>query len=146
VPCIDALWLLCCCRFVAAALLLPLCCCALVLRLLVVVMIGQHTAAQIDPRRCACSTTAASLPPSTLPPAAACHHCLQTRGILTWVNQAAPGAFHPEVRYVTVAGRLIQGAPLLGPGTWQQRVVGAGYQQVGWLVGLALGASGCTSH
>ena len=55
----------------------------------------------------------------------------QTRGILTWVNQAAPGAFHPDVRYVTVAGRLIQGAPLLGPGSWQQRVVGAGYQQVG---------------
>lgn len=29
------------------------------------------------------------------------------------------------------AGRYIQGAPLLGPGTWQQRVVGAGYKQVG---------------
>ena len=28
------------------------------------------------------------------------------------------------------AGRFIQGAPLLGPGSWQQRVVGAGYQQV----------------
>lgn len=28
------------------------------------------------------------------------------------------------------AGRFIQGAPLLGPGSWQQRVVGAGYKQV----------------
>ncbi|EFN57019.1 hypothetical protein CHLNCDRAFT_21429, partial [Chlorella variabilis] len=83
----------------------------------------------------------------------------QTRGILTWVNQAAPGAFHSDVQYVTVAGErgpsssgrwlgragdwdgaqgcdlcpyvhFIQGAPLLGPGTWQQRVVGAGYKQV----------------
>ena len=80
------------------------------------------------------------MPPAT----AAC--CLQTRGILTWVNQAAPGAFHPEVRYATVAGRLIQGAPLLGPGSWQQRVVGAGYQQVGWVAGLVLQACGCTGH
>ncbi|KAL4446771.1 hypothetical protein ABPG77_008015 [Micractinium sp. CCAP 211/92] len=54
----------------------------------------------------------------------------QTRGILTWVNDAAPGAYHSEVQYTTVAGRYIQGAPLLGPGTWQQRVVGAGYKQV----------------
>lgn len=54
----------------------------------------------------------------------------QTRGILTWINDAAPGAFYSDVQYVTVAGRFIQGAPLLGPGTWQQRVVGAGYKQV----------------
>ena len=29
-----------------------------------------------------------------------------------------------------MAGRYIQGAPLLGPGSWQQRVVGAGYKAV----------------
>jgi hypothetical protein len=57
-------------------------------------------------------------------------HSLQTRGILTWVNDAAPGAYHSDVQYVTVAGRFIQGAPLMGPGSWQQRVVGAGYKQV----------------
>lgn len=122
---------------------------------------------------------------------ASCHWlrcCLQTRGILTWINEAAPGCYHSDVRYTTVAGegqctracsssvarlccplccakrwhactpaltlhprvypanppplcnprrappcppgRFIQGAPLLGPGTWQQRVVGAGYKQV----------------
>lgn len=54
----------------------------------------------------------------------------QTRGILTWVDQACPGAFHEGVQYVTVAGKYLQGAPLLGPGAWQQRIVGAGYQQV----------------
>eukprot|EP00887_Chlorella_sp_A99_P002922 scaffold24.g2922.t1 len=32
-------------------------------------------------------------------------------------------------QYATVAGRYIQGAPLLGPGSWKQRVVGAGYKQ-----------------
>lgn len=53
--------------------------------------------------------------------------------------QACPGAYEPGVRYVTVAGRYIQGSELTGKeGTWQQRVVGAGYQQVcfycGWLV------------
>lgn len=35
-----------------------------------------------------------------------------------------------QVRYVTIAGAYIQGAPLLGPGPWQCRVVGAGYKQV----------------
>lgn len=35
-----------------------------------------------------------------------------------------------------MAGRYIQGAELAGKeGTWQQRVVGAGYQQVRWLAG-----------
>lgn len=32
----------------------------------------------------------------------------QTRGILTWVNDKSPGAFHPDIRYTTVAGRYIQ--------------------------------------
>jgi hypothetical protein len=31
--------------------------------------------------------------------------CLQTRGILTWVNDASPGAYHSDVQYVTVAGK-----------------------------------------
>jgi len=54
----------------------------------------------------------------------------QTRGILTFISKACPGAFHEEISYVTVAGRFIRGARLLGPGGWQQKVVGAGYQQV----------------
>lgn len=54
----------------------------------------------------------------------------QTRGILTFVSQACPGVHHPDVQYITIAGRYIRGAPLLGPGSWAQRVVGAGYQQV----------------
>lgn len=35
-----------------------------------------------------------------------------------------------QVNYATVAGAYIQGAPLLGPGPWTCRIVGAGYQQV----------------
>lgn len=54
----------------------------------------------------------------------------QTRGILSWVSEKCPGAFHCDVEYVTVAGRYIRGAPLSGPGTWQRRIVGAGYKQV----------------
>lgn len=54
----------------------------------------------------------------------------QTRGILTWVSENCPGSFHQDVDYVTIAGKYIQGAPLRGPGGWQRRVVGAGYQQV----------------
>ena len=58
-------------------------------------------------------------------------HPTHLQGILTWVQDACPGAYQPRVQYITVAGRYIQGAPLLGgDGTWQQRVVGAGYQQV----------------
>jgi pimeloyl-ACP methyl ester carboxylesterase len=54
----------------------------------------------------------------------------QTRGILTWVSNECPGTFHEDVQYVTIAGRFIRGASLLGPGNWQQRIVGAGYKQV----------------
>ena len=54
----------------------------------------------------------------------------QTRGILTYISEACPGAHHADVDYVTVAGKYLCGAPLLGPGSWQRRVVGAGYQQV----------------
>lgn len=66
----------------------------------------------------------------------------QTRGILTYINQVTPGAFHQQqqqennttssnnVRYTTIAGKYIKGSPLTGPGSWQSRIVGAGYQQV----------------
>ena len=54
----------------------------------------------------------------------------QTRGILTWISKNTPESFHDDVDYVTIAGKYIQGAPLTGPGGWQRRVVGAGYQQV----------------
>jgi len=54
----------------------------------------------------------------------------QTRGILNYCSQECPGAFHPEVNYVTVAGRFIQGARISGEGTFQQKLVGLGYQQV----------------
>lgn len=54
----------------------------------------------------------------------------QTRGILTFINDVTPGAYHKELTYVTVGGRWLKGAPLQGPGPWQARIVGAGYQQV----------------
>ncbi|CAD7698433.1 unnamed protein product [Ostreobium quekettii] len=54
----------------------------------------------------------------------------QTRGILNYCSEECPGAFHPEVNYVTVAGRYIQGARFNGEGTFQQKLVGLGYQQV----------------
>ncbi len=54
----------------------------------------------------------------------------QTRGILTWISENAPDCHHNDVEYVTIAGRYIKGAPLSGPGGWQRRIVGAGYQQV----------------
>ncbi|KAG2496478.1 hypothetical protein HYH03_005304 [Edaphochlamys debaryana] len=40
----------------------------------------------------------------------------QTRGILTWVNQAAPGAFHDSVSYTTICGRFVRGESLTGGG------------------------------
>jgi len=54
----------------------------------------------------------------------------QTRGILTWISENCPGCYHDDVEYVTIAGKYIKGAPFTGPGGWQRRVVGAGYQQV----------------
>jgi hypothetical protein len=55
----------------------------------------------------------------------------QTRGILTYVREACPANFHPEISYVSVAGKYIKGAKLGdGSATWVQRVVGAGYQTV----------------
>eukprot|EP00192_Tetraselmis_astigmatica_P014330 CAMPEP_0117669928 /NCGR_PEP_ID=MMETSP0804-20121206/12428_1 /TAXON_ID=1074897 /ORGANISM="Tetraselmis astigmatica, Strain CCMP880" /LENGTH=311 /DNA_ID=CAMNT_0005478087 /DNA_START=202 /DNA_END=1137 /DNA_ORIENTATION=- len=57
----------------------------------------------------------------------------QTRGILTWMQDNCPGAFHSDVSYTTIAGKYLQGAPLRGgrsSATFKERVVGAGYQQV----------------
>jgi pimeloyl-ACP methyl ester carboxylesterase len=54
----------------------------------------------------------------------------QTRGILTWISENSPGCYHDDVEYVTIAGKYIKGAAFSGPGGWQRRVVGAGYQQV----------------
>jgi hypothetical protein len=54
----------------------------------------------------------------------------QTRGILTWISENCPGCYHDDVEYVTIAGKYIKGAPFSGPGGWQRRIVGAGYQQV----------------
>ncbi|KAL4517201.1 hypothetical protein Ndes2437B_g06808 [Nannochloris sp. 'desiccata'] len=54
----------------------------------------------------------------------------QTRGILTWISENSPGCYHDDVEYVTIAGKYVKGAPFSGPGGWQRRVVGAGYQQV----------------
>lgn len=57
---------------------------------------------------------------------------LWVSGILRYIEANCPGSHHSSdgVQYITIAGRYIKGAPLLGPGSWQQRVVGAGYQQV----------------
>ena len=63
----------------------------------------------------------------------------QTRGILTWVSENTPGAFHPELSYTTVAGRFLKGAPLLGkkegtsdaaPVSLAARLAGFGYEAV----------------
>mmetsp|Transcript_42427 Transcript_42427/g.100690 ORF Transcript_42427/g.100690 Transcript_42427/m.100690 type:complete len:329 (+) Transcript_42427:170-1156(+) len=59
----------------------------------------------------------------------------QTRGILTWMEDSCPGAFHDDVEYTSVAGKFLKGATFTGSGgdgavTFNQRVVGAGYQQV----------------
>lgn len=54
----------------------------------------------------------------------------QTRGILTFCEQAVPGAFHDSVRYTTVAGKLIKGADFEGEGSIEQKLVGAGYAQI----------------
>ena len=75
------------------------------------------------------------------PPPPDCGIPDQTRGILTWVEANTPGAFHPTIRYTTVASRYLKGAPLLGGGqagsrasggaaspTLAARLAGTGYQ------------------
>lgn len=55
----------------------------------------------------------------------------QTRGILTWITERSPGAYHADdLEYVTIAGKFIKGSPLLGPGDFYSRVIGLGYNQV----------------
>ncbi|GFR40829.1 hypothetical protein Agub_g1304, partial [Astrephomene gubernaculifera] len=41
----------------------------------------------------------------------------QTRGLLTACNEACPGAYHSSISYVTIAGKFLHGAPLVGPPT-----------------------------
>lgn len=68
--------------------------------------------------------------PHSPPPAGSQAVVDQTRGILTWCQDSCPGAYHQEVKYVTVAGKFIQGRPLQAEGTWKEKFAGAGYQQV----------------
>ncbi|KAI8476904.1 MAG: hypothetical protein J3K34DRAFT_455504 [Monoraphidium minutum] len=68
--------------------------------------------------------------PHAPPPAGAQGVVDQTRGILTHCSEAFPGAYHPEVKYVTVAGRYVRGVPLNGEGSLKAKFAGAGYQQV----------------
>eukprot|EP00850_Spirogloea_muscicola_P024130 SM000449S16316 [mRNA] locus=s449:10947:12657:+ [translate_table: standard] len=39
----------------------------------------------------------------------------QTRGLLYHIDEYCPGAYHPEVKYVCVAGRYLRGHPFFGP-------------------------------
>lgn len=61
----------------------------------------------------------------------------QTRGITRHLEEEMPGAFHPEVRYTTVASKYLEGLPLaegLGrigeEGVLARMAGGFGYQQV----------------
>ncbi len=55
----------------------------------------------------------------------------QTRGILTYVREACPANYHPEVQYVSVAGKYIKGAKIGDrDASLLQQVIGAGYQAV----------------
>lgn len=54
----------------------------------------------------------------------------QTRGILTYIAESCPGAFHPEVEYVTISSKFVRGVPLSGEGGLLAKFAGAGYQQV----------------
>lgn len=68
--------------------------------------------------------------PHSPPPEGAKGVIDQTRGILTCCTQECPGAFHSDIRYVTVAGKFIKGARINGEGTIKEKLVGLGYQQV----------------
>ncbi|MGB8702408.1 MAG: alpha/beta fold hydrolase [Thermosynechococcaceae cyanobacterium] len=41
-----------------------------------------------------------------------------TQRNLNFVNDAYPGAFHPSVRYICVAGKAVYGQPSFRPGQW----------------------------
>jgi len=56
----------------------------------------------------------------------------QTRGILTWVNETTPGAFHDSVKYTTISGTCIQGTKFGDEdASLEQKITGQGYKQVG---------------
>jgi hypothetical protein len=54
----------------------------------------------------------------------------QTRGILQYCDDTFPGCHEEGVKYVTVAGKFLQGIRWGDPGSWQQRIAGQGYKQV----------------
>lgn len=55
----------------------------------------------------------------------------QTRGILTFVRESCPANYHPEVQYVSVAGKYIKGAKIGDrEASLLQQAIGAGYQAV----------------
>lgn len=68
--------------------------------------------------------------PHAPPPAGAQGVVDQTRGILTFCEDSCPGAYHGEVKYVTIAGKYVKGVPLNGEGGLKAKIAGAGYQQV----------------
>lgn len=54
----------------------------------------------------------------------------QTRGILDYCQDSCPGAYHSEVEYITIAGKFLKGSKFRGEGTFREKLVGLGYQQV----------------
>eukprot|EP00884_Botryococcus_braunii_P005659 jgi/Botrbrau1/15094/Bobra.0255s0007.1 len=55
----------------------------------------------------------------------------QTRGILTYVRDSCPGNYHPEINYVTVAGKAVEGAKFGDrKASLFRQLVGAGYLTV----------------
>lgn len=54
----------------------------------------------------------------------------QTRGILTFCSEECPGAYHAEVKYITIASRYVKGAELSSSDGWKAKFAGAGYQVV----------------
>ncbi len=67
-----------------------------------------------------------------LPPSADAEGTVdQTRGILTHVNEACPGAFHGDVAYVTICGKCIEGSAIAEEGrSVTEKITGQGYKQV----------------
>ena len=69
--------------------------------------------------------------PHSPPPKEAAGVVDQTRGILTWVNETTPGAFHEGVKYVSICGKYIKGARIDAKEvSVEQKITGQGYKQV----------------
>ena len=69
--------------------------------------------------------------PQLAPPKDASGIVDQTRGILTWVNEASPGAYHEDVKYISICSKCIKGAKLNAEGaTIEEKITGQGYKQV----------------